>query len=79
MTAICDRPGRTGAPWAHLSRDGCLVQPDGERLVTAAPDGAVRVWTLVLDDLIAIAEEELTRGFTDDESRQYLHLRSCSA
>ena len=32
-----------------------------------------------LDDLIAIANERLTRGFTDDECRQYLHLERCPA
>ena len=37
-------------------------------------DGVVRVWALDLDELIAIAEDELTRPFTDDECRQYLHL-----
>jgi hypothetical protein len=31
------------------------------------------VWALDLDDLIAIAAAELTRGLTDDECRQYLH------
>ena len=46
---------------------------DGKRLASAAPDGVVRVWALDLDELIAIAEGELTRPLTDDECRQYLH------
>jgi hypothetical protein len=33
----------------------------------------VRVWALDIDELIAIANNELTRPLTDDECRQYLH------
>jgi WD40 repeat protein len=53
---------------------GLDFSPDGKRLASAAPDGIVRVWALDLDELIAIAEAELTRSLTDDECRQYLHL-----
>jgi WD40 repeat protein len=45
--------------------------PDGKRLVSASPDGVVRVWALDLDELIRIAERKLTRGLTPDECRQY--------
>jgi hypothetical protein len=37
----------------------------------------VRVWALDLDELVEIAEDELTRGFTDEECRQYLHQSRC--
>ena len=37
------------------------------------PDGVVRVWALDLDDLIGIAETQVTRELSDDECRQYLH------
>jgi WD40 repeat protein len=53
---------------------GLDFSPDGERLASASADGVVRVWTLDLDELISIANDELTRGLTDDECRQYLHL-----
>jgi len=37
----------------------------------------VRVWALDLDDLVRIAEHQVTRRLTDEECRQYLHLRRC--
>ena len=51
--------------------------PDGSKLASASPDGTVRVWALDLDDLIEIARRELTRAFTVEECRQYLHLARC--
>ena len=50
--------------------------PDGDRLVTTSDDVA-RVWALDLDDLVAIAQERLTRSLTDDECLQYLHVAQC--
>jgi hypothetical protein len=34
----------------------------------------VRIWELDLDDLVDIAEHEVTRTLTDQECRQYLHV-----
>jgi len=51
--------------------------PDGSRLVSAGTDGVVRVWALDLDELVEIAEAELTRALTHDECRQYLHQPQC--
>lgn len=53
--------------------------PDGTRLASTGPDGTVRVWALDLDDLVDVAEEELTRTLTDEECRQYLHVPRCPA
>jgi WD40 repeat protein len=51
--------------------------PDGSQLASASADGSVRVWALELDDLIAIAQHELTRSLTDEECQEYEHLERC--
>jgi len=51
--------------------------PDGSRVASVDDNGLVRVWALDLDDLIAIANERLTRSFSADECRQYLHVERC--
>jgi hypothetical protein len=37
----------------------------------------VRIWALDVDDLLEIAHQKLTRTWTDDECRQFLHLEAC--
>jgi WD40 repeat protein len=51
--------------------------PDGLRLASVDTKGVVRVWALDLDELVRIAEHELTRDLTDAECRQYLHQPNC--
>jgi WD40 repeat protein len=81
---IFDTHAESGAQRTVLRGHAFLVSglafgPDGTRLTSAAPDGVVRVWALDLDELIAIAEDELTRELTDGECRQYLHQpQGCS-
>jgi hypothetical protein len=41
-------------------------------------DDTVRVWALDIEDLFRMAHDSLTRGFTEAECRQYLHLESCA-
>ena len=49
--------------------------PDGSRL--ASIGGTVRVWALSLDELIELAERNVTRSLTAAECRQYLHMNAC--
>ncbi len=42
-------------------------------------EGMVRVWALDIDDLLAIAQQKVTRSLTEDECRQYLHVDACPA
>ena len=52
--------------------------PDGSKLTSMDSSSLVRVWALDLDDLVDLAKARLTRGFSQDECRQYLHQASCS-
>jgi WD40 repeat protein len=58
--------------------DSIRFSPNGSMLASTDSEGIVRVWALDLDDLIDIATARLTRGFSEDECRQYLHLERCS-
>ena len=51
--------------------------PDGNRLISASLDGTVRVYALVLEELVELAQSRLTRGLTTEECQRYLHVESC--
>lgn len=38
----------------------------------------MRIWALDLDELVEIAQNRLTRTFTDDECGHYLHAERCA-
>jgi serine/threonine protein kinase/WD40 repeat protein len=50
---------------------------DGSRLAAPTPDGAATVYLLDIDDLLDVARDSVTRGFTEQECRQYLHVQTC--
>jgi WD40 repeat protein/transcriptional regulator with XRE-family HTH domain len=58
---------------------GASFSPDGNQLATAGADGTVRIYTLRMYDLIALAKSRLTRSLTDEECRKYLHIEICPA
>jgi WD40 repeat protein/DNA-binding SARP family transcriptional activator len=64
-------PGHTGMV------NGLAFSPDGTRLAAASYDGTTRVYTLDVDELVALARSRLTRWFTPAECQQYLHLDVC--
>jgi WD40 repeat protein/DNA-binding SARP family transcriptional activator len=56
---------------------GVAFSPDGTKLASESACDGVRVWALDIDDLLAIADREVTRSLTSEECRQYLHLDQC--
>jgi WD40 repeat protein len=56
--------------------DTLAFSPDGTRLAVRVGN-TMNVYALDVDDLIGLARERLTRGFTEQECRQYLHLDRC--
>lgn len=51
--------------------------PDGTRLATGSRDGTVRLYVLPLEELVSLAHSRLTRTWTTEECRQYLHVDEC--
>ena len=56
---------------------GIAFSPDGSELATASDDGTLRVFTLEVDELVALARSRVSRGLTEVECRQYLHVDRC--
>jgi WD40 repeat protein len=74
---------RSGAPLQEFRHRAAVevfkvvFSPDGSMLASWADDGT-RVWALDIDDLLAIARQNVTRSLSDEECRQYLHVAACS-
>jgi WD40 repeat protein len=91
LVATADQDGTAGVWDAATGRkiltmygstdalSGVAFSPDGSTLATSSFDGTVREYVLDTDELISLARADLTRGFTDAECRQYLHLSRCPA
>jgi hypothetical protein len=72
----------TGAELLTLpdGRWGMAVTRPGRYLYASrVSDGVVRVYTLPLEDTIALARARLTRWWRPEECRQYLHVEACPA
>lgn len=50
--------------------------PDGSSLASQCGD-TIHVWVLNIDDLLRVAQQNVTRPLTEEECRQYLHLETC--
>ncbi|MFW6097993.1 MAG: hypothetical protein ACOC9Z_07945, partial [Chloroflexota bacterium] len=53
------------------------LSPDASYLYTSNRDGELRVYALRLDTLVDLAHSRLTRWWTPEECRQYLHRETC--
>jgi WD40 repeat protein len=71
----------TGAPQITLQDQAFFLafSPDDTRLAAQGADGILRLYALRLEDLMAIASARLTRWWTPEECRQYLHVDVCPA
>ena len=52
---------------------------DGSKIALLYSDGRLLVHSIAFEDVIEIARDRLTRGFTDEECRTYLHVPRCPA
>jgi WD40 repeat protein/DNA-binding SARP family transcriptional activator len=56
---------------------GVDFSPDGRLLATASPDGTTALHLLPIDEFQDLARERVTRGFTEEECRDYLRVTRC--
>lgn len=54
-----------------------VFSPDGSRLASVSGCCLARLWALDLDDLVRIAQRQVTRDLVDEECRRFLHRASC--
>jgi WD40 repeat protein len=53
------------------------ISSDGRHMIALGGDDTLRAYTLDTDELIEIAKDRVTRSFTEDECRAYLHMEAC--
>jgi WD40 repeat protein len=59
--------------------EGVAFNTDGSRVTALYSDGRIIVHAIAFEDVVEIARARLTRGFTDEECRTYLHVPACPA
>ena len=54
-----------------------VFSPDGEYLAPSSFDGILRIYLTPIEELISVADSRITRSFTEDECKRFLHLEEC--
>jgi DNA-binding SARP family transcriptional activator/WD40 repeat protein len=67
------------SPMESSDVEGIAFNADGSRVTALYSDGRIIVHAIAFEDVIEIARARLTRGFTDEECRTYLHVPACPA
>jgi hypothetical protein len=67
------------SPVERSDVDGIAFNADESRVTVIYSNGRIIVNAIALEDVIEIARARLTRGFTDEECRTYLHVSACPA
>jgi WD40 repeat protein len=70
---ILTLPGSEGG----VTGVGFSPSDGGGHLVVASADGVVRPFLLRIEDLLSLAQSRVTRSFTIEECKKYLHLEQC--
>ena len=73
-------PQRRGIVQLVWKYQQCLwvsFSPDDNHLATGGTDGTIRLFTLRLEDLVALAQTRVTRALTVEECRKFLHVETC--
>jgi WD40 repeat protein len=52
---------------------------NGAHLAVSSPDGVARIFLLRIDELLTLAQSRVTRPFTTEECKKYLHVEQCPA
>jgi len=58
---------------------GFRPENNGSNLVFTGADGAIHIFLLKTNELLALAQSRVTRSLTTEECRQYLHVDMCPA
>ena len=67
------------SPVERSDVDGIAFNADESRVTVIYSNGRIIVHAIALEDVIEFARARLTRGFTDEECRTYLHVSACPA
>jgi WD40 repeat protein/DNA-binding SARP family transcriptional activator len=72
----------SGTEWMTLPLDGACwlmaISPDGKQIASNLDDKIyTNIHIVPIDGLVALAKDRLTRGLTDEECRQFLHMETC--